>query len=149
MKIDSSDPEGTSLSEAHRNINQWWSANATIRRFSIHRKFIIFQRVSRTVLARTTVRFWKYSVFTSHHNHPIHTHRARFDRDEMVFGDFTGGGGGLDNRDNNQRDEASRIQALRTANCIKILGKGVIRVVHRVDDARENNALGEWHKTRI
>ena len=55
----------------------------------------------------------------------------------------TGGGGGLDNRDNNQRDEASRIQALRTANCIKILGKGVIRVVHRVDDARENNALGE------
>lgn len=68
--------------------------------------------------------------------------RARFDRDEMVFGDFTGGGG-LDNRENNQRDEASRIQALRTANCIKILGKGVIRVVHRVDDARENNALGK------
>jgi len=71
----------------------------------------------------------------------LHERRARFDRDEMVFGDFTGGGGGLDNRDNNQRDEASRIQALRTANCIKILGKGVIRVVHRVDDARENNAL--------
>ena len=69
-------------------------------------------------------------------------HSARFDRDEMVFGDLNGGGGGLDNRDNNQRDEAARIQALRTANCIKILGKGVIRVVHRVDDARESNALG-------
>lgn len=55
--------------------------------------------------------------------------------DEMVFGDF----GGLDN--NGQRDEASRLQALRAANCIKILGKGVIRVVHRVDDARENNSL--------
>jgi hypothetical protein len=55
--------------------------------------------------------------------------------DEMVFGDF----GGLDN--NGPRDEASRLQALRAANCIKILGKGVIRVVHRVDDARENNSL--------
>jgi len=71
----------------------------------------------------------------------LHERRARFDRDEMVFGDLNGGGGGLDNRDNNQRDEAARIQALRTANCIKILGKGVIRVVHRVDDARESNAL--------
>ena len=72
----------------------------------------------------------------------IFSRSARFDRDEMVFGDLNGGGGGLDNRDNNQRDEAARIQALRTANCIKILGKGVIRVVHRVDDARESNALG-------
>jgi Leucine-rich repeat (LRR) protein len=51
----------------------------------------------------------------------------------MVFGDF------VDN--NSPRDEASRLQALRAANCIKILGKGVIRVVHRVDDARENNTL--------
>ena len=57
--------------------------------------------------------------------------------DEMVFGDF------VDN--NGPRDEASRLQALRAANCIKILGKGVIRVVHRVDDARENNTLGEFY----
>ena len=56
----------------------------------------------------------------------------------MVFGDF---GGGLDNA--GPRDEASRLQALRAANCIKILGKGVIKVVHRVDDARENNSLGK------
>ena len=55
----------------------------------------------------------------------------------MVFGDF------VDN--NGPRDEASRLQALRAANCIKILGKGVIRVVHRVDDARENNTLGEFY----
>jgi hypothetical protein len=53
--------------------------------------------------------------------------------DAMVFGDF------IDN--NGPRDEASRLQALRAANCIKVLGKGVIRVVHRVDDARENNIL--------
>ena len=59
--------------------------------------------------------------------------------DEMVFGDF----GGLDNA--GPRDEASRLQALRAANCIKILGKGVIKVVHRVDDARENNSLGKPH----
>ena len=37
----------------------------------------------------------------------------------------------------------SRIQALRAASCIKVLGKGVIRVVKRVDAARENNKLGE------
>jgi len=58
---------------------------------------------------------------------PTHT------TDDMVFGEF------IDN--NSPRDEASRLQALRAANCIKILGKGVIRVVHRVDDARENNNL--------
>merc|ERR1712001_282340 len=60
-------------------------------------------------------------------NGPSHT------TDEMVFGDF------VDN--NSPRDEASRLQALRAANCIKILGKGVIRVVHRVDDSQENNNL--------
>jgi hypothetical protein len=53
----------------------------------------------------------------------------------MVFGDF------IDN--NGPRDEAGRLQALRAANCIKVLGKGVIKVVHRVDDARENNILGK------
>jgi len=60
----------------------------------------------------------------------------------MVFGDF--GGGGLDNRNNDndrENDAATRIQALRAANCVKVLGKGVIRVVHRVDDAKENNNL--------
>ena len=61
---------------------------------------------------------------------PTHT------TDDMVFGEF------IDN--NSPRDEASRLQALRAANCIKILGKGVIRVVHRVDDARENNNLGKF-----
>ena len=61
--------------------------------------------------------------------------------DEMVFGDF------VDN--NGPRDEASRLQALRAANCIKILGKGVIRVVHRVDDARENNTLGEFYLNKL
>ena len=59
----------------------------------------------------------------------------------MVFGEF------IDN--NSPRDEASRLQALRAANCIKILGKGVIRVVHRVDDARENNNLGKSMKPCI
>ena len=56
----------------------------------------------------------------------------------MVFGDF----GGLDN--NGPRDDASRLQALRAANCVKVLGKGVIKVVHRIDDARENNSLGKF-----
>jgi len=60
-------------------------------------------------------------------------HTQNNSTDEMVFGNF---------EDNNgPRDEASRLQALRAANCIKILGKGVIRVVHRVDEARENNTL--------
>ena len=67
-------------------------------------------------------------------NHIIQTTQTHT-TDEMVFGEF------IDN--NSPRDEASRLQALRAANCIKILGKGVIRVVHRVDDARENNNLGK------
>jgi len=67
--------------------------------------------------------------------------RETREREEMVFGDF--GGGGLDNRNNdNDRENAeSRIQAVRAANCVRLLGKGVIRVVHRVDDAKENNNL--------
>jgi len=72
----------------------------------------------------------------------LHERRQNQEREEMVFGDF--GGGGLDNRndnDNNEQDAAARIQALRAANCVKLLGKGVIRVVHRVDDAKENNNL--------
>ena len=52
----------------------------------------------------------------------------------MVFdGDF---------EDTNRNNAAARIQALRAASCVKVLGKGVIRVVHRVDDAKENNSLG-------
>ena len=31
---------------------------------------------------------------------------------------------------------------LRTARCVKILGKGVVKVVHRCDDAKENQNLG-------
>ena len=51
-----------------------------------------------------------------------------------------GGGGGDENGGENV---GSRLQALRAASCIRVLGKGVIRVVKRVDDARENNKLGE------
>ena len=43
----------------------------------------------------------------------------------------------------NNRNAVSRFQALRAANAVKILGKGVIKVVHRVDDAKENNNLGK------
>ncbi len=43
----------------------------------------------------------------------------------------------------NRNAAAARIQALRAASCVKVLGKGVIRVVHRVDDAKENNNLGK------
>ena len=55
-----------------------------------------------------------------------------------------GGGGGNDENSGGGGDNvASRLQALRAASCIRVLGKGVIRVVKRVDDARENNKLGE------
>lgn len=66
--------------------------------------------------------------------------RRLYGESDMVFGDF--GRGGVDNANNDpNRDEASRLQSLRAANCIKILGKGVIRVVRRVDDAKESNSL--------
>ena len=45
--------------------------------------------------------------------------------------------------DENRNNAVARIQALRAASCVKILGKGVIRVVRRVDDAKENNNLGK------
>ena len=32
----------------------------------------------------------------------------------------------------------------RTARCVKILGKGVVKVVHRCDAAKENQQLGQW-----
>ena len=83
--------------------------------------------------------------------------------DRMVFGSelnnlngrYLGGGGqtegGNDNSDGDGGGDengggenvGSRLQALRAASCIRVLGKGVIRVVKRVDDARENNNLGE------
>ncbi|XP_023324553.1 leucine-rich repeat-containing protein 20 [Eurytemora carolleeae] len=37
--------------------------------------------------------------------------------------------------------ESNRRQAMRTARCVKILGKGVVKVVHRCDQAKENNTL--------
>ena len=64
-----------------------------------------------------------------------------------IGGGQTEGGGGNDNGDGGggggDDNVASRLQALRAASCIRVLGKGVIRVVKRVDDARENNKLGE------
>ena len=47
-------------------------------------------------------------------------------------------------RDANRNNAVARIQALRAASCVKVLGKGVIRVVRRVDDATENKNLGEF-----
>ena len=64
---------------------------------------------------------------------------AATDVPDMVFNLDNGGNGG----DVPEDTAANRVQAVRAANCIKILGKGVIRVVQRVDDARENNNLGE------
>lgn len=61
--------------------------------------------------------------------------RERISR--MVFNrDISGGD--LTNRIN---EENSRRQAMRTARCVRILGKGVVKVVHRCDDAKENNVL--------
>lgn len=42
---------------------------------------------------------------------------------------------------NQQVVDSNRRQAMRTARCVKILGKGVVKVVHRCDDAKENNNL--------
>ena len=45
--------------------------------------------------------------------------------------------------DINRNNAAARIQALKATSCVKILGKGVIRIVRRVDDAKESNNLGK------
>ena len=45
--------------------------------------------------------------------------------------------------DIHRNNAAARIQALKATSCVKILGKGVIRIVRRVDDAKESNNLGE------
>merc|ERR1712038_2180406 len=42
---------------------------------------------------------------------------------------------------NGENNDSSRRQAMRTARCVKILGKGVVKVVHRCDDAKENENL--------
>ena len=43
----------------------------------------------------------------------------------------------------NRNNAIARLQAVRAASCVKICGQGVVRVVRRVDDAKENNNLGE------
>lgn len=54
----------------------------------------------------------------------------------MVFtGDFG------DDLANTMNSESNRRQAMRTARCVKILGKGVVKVVHRCNDAKENSNL--------
>lgn len=45
--------------------------------------------------------------------------------------------------DDNRNNALARMAALRQASAVKIMGKGVVRVVRRVDDAKENNNLGE------
>merc|ERR1712154_259433 len=45
------------------------------------------------------------------------------------------------NINNNQLSEYNKRQAQRTARCVKILGKGVVKVVHRCDAAKENQHL--------
>lgn len=57
------------------------------------------------------------------------------DLTNMVFsGDFGG-----NDQDVDQVTQSR--QAMRTARCVKLLGKGVVKVVHRCDDALENNNL--------
>ncbi len=56
----------------------------------------------------------------------------------MVFGGLHGRGDGDDGDDGLQ----TRWQELRVANGMKVLGKGVIKVVQRVDEAKANNNLG-------
>ena len=77
------------------------------------------------------------TISSTHIFSPRYNHRTGTGRDspDMVFN--------LDNDGAAEDNAANRVQAVRAANCIKILGKGVIRVVQRVDDARENNNLGE------
>ncbi len=60
----------------------------------------------------------------------------------MVFGDFRNTNNNTNGDGNDEDNVQNRWQMIRMANCMKILGKGVIRVVNRVDEARENNNLG-------
>lgn len=45
------------------------------------------------------------------------------------------------NISDNEMAEYNKRQAQRTARCVKILGKGVVKVVHRCDAAKENHHL--------
>lgn len=68
----------------------------------------------------------------------------RFQIANMVFGDFrnnNNNGGGGDGQPDEAATLRNRWQMMRMASSMKILGRGVIRVVHRVDNAKENNNL--------
>ena len=67
--------------------------------------------------------------------------RARLNN--MVFGDFRNNNNNNNNNDEETAGLQNRWQMMRMANSMKILGRGVIRVVHRLDDAKENKNLGE------
>ena len=62
----------------------------------------------------------------------------------MVFGDFRNNNNNNNNNDEEAATLQNRWQLMRMANSMKILGRGVIRVVHRLDDAKENSNLGEY-----
>ena len=42
------------------------------------------------------------------------------------------------------RHGVNSFDCYRTARCVKILGKGVVKVVHRCNDAKENSNLGQY-----
>ncbi|XP_040570515.1 leucine-rich repeat-containing protein 40 isoform X2 [Lepeophtheirus salmonis] len=58
-------------------------------------------------------------------------------RRQRIFAMVFGGMEGFDEAN----DMYDRLQNLRAANGIKVLGSGVIKVVNRVEDARENSSL--------
>jgi len=61
--------------------------------------------------------------------------QERFAR--MVFeGEFEG-----DLSDDPMLAETNRRHVMRTAQCVKVMGNGVVKVIHRCDDAKENNNL--------
>uniref|UniRef100_A0A0K2U7U6 Uncharacterized protein n=1 Tax=Lepeophtheirus salmonis TaxID=72036 RepID=A0A0K2U7U6_LEPSM len=61
-------------------------------------------------------------------------------RRQRIFAMVFGGMEGFDEAN----DMYDRLQNLRAANGIKVLGSGVIKVVNRVEDARENSSLGKF-----
>ncbi|CAB4066741.1 unnamed protein product [Lepeophtheirus salmonis] len=69
-------------------------------------------------------------------NHKIVNSRGSRRR-QRIFAMVFGGMEGFDEAN----DMYDRLQNLRAANGIKVLGSGVIKVVNRVEDARENSSL--------
>jgi len=68
-------------------------------------------------------------------NQRLFLYNQRHPADDMVFsGDFG-------NNDQEVDPVTQSRQAMRSARCVKLLGKGVVKVVHRCDDAKENNTL--------